>query len=126
MGQSKPEPHQTKHHPHKLRKIILGVVSRGLTNAGWVAISHFLWVSYSEAGIFLSILALFCAPALEALTIAMSRKKIALVIFVWSISTTGWLSLMYFMWLLINPVGIFLSAVLIFSGDIIDIYLFLS
>jgi hypothetical protein len=126
MSQSKPEPHKTKHPQHKLRKIVLGAVSRGLTNAGWVAISYFLWVEYSGAGIVLSILALFCAPVLEALTITMSHKKIALIIFGWSTSTAGWLSLMYFMWLLINPVGIIMSAMLIFSGDIVDIYTFLS
>ena len=36
-------------------------------------------------------------------------------------NTAGWLSLMYFLWVNVNEVGIIMSLVMIFLSDIIDV-----
>jgi len=116
-------PHNPSHKTHRLRKKILGVISRGLSTGGWLAFTHYLWVDYQADMIALAVIILFVGPLLEVLTISLSKKRLGILAFAWTLSNVGWLSLCYFTWFLINPVGIVISLIIVFSGDAVDIFI---
>lgn len=53
----------------------------------------------------------------------MSKKKKLLAFIGRSLETSGWLGLMYFLWISQEMVGVVFSIILIFVGMLIDVFM---
>jgi len=54
--------------------------------------------------------------------ISAKRKKRAIQLLSATLVDSGWLGLMYFLWISYNIIGIFLSVLCIFAGDVTALF----